>query len=275
MFSSRRALISSVLLGLALSLASGSPAHAVPLIFNFASPIPGESVTPDTTLTFEFDEMCTMDCELTVTLSYNDSGGLTAIGQTLSGVVFDAVGMITFQINTEHSVIAEMLVGAGSAQALTDFGGVANSDVDVSGHWAFGTVTVPDGGNYALSSVGDIFNGADTLGNADLLTGTIATNVEANPPDGTSFSIVDPNTCQPGTCDGLSGGFQDGQGRAWIQSSVTATLVYDGELLGIDNATPIFGTTGTPPIPEPSSYIVFALGTIVAGSAAAASRRRA
>ena len=114
--------------------------------------------------------------------------------------------------------------------------------------------------------MGDAFPGVDALGMGDLFDGTVS-GVELNPPDGTSFSIVDPNTCTgpPGTpsCGALGGGFQDAQNRAWLQAEVVAALFYDGTshpLTSIGNVDPIFGTEGRPLVPEPATGLLMGFG---------------
>ena len=116
--------------------------------------------------------------------------------------------------------------------------------------------------------MGDAFPGVDALGMADLFDGIIS-GVEFNPPDGTSFSIVDPNTCTgpPGTatCGGLGGGFQDAQNRAWIQAEAAAEVFYDGttnKLTSIANVDPIFGTEGRPLVPEPGTGLLLITGLL-------------
>jgi len=250
--------------------------------FNFSGlPILGgdnPSFLPDVTAEFTFDETCkTSSCNLTITLTYNDSGGLSTIGEALAGVSFDAFSNAT-QIDlavilSSSTVSAQSLVGAGSADALSDFGAASNSNVDVSGHWGFisGHVSTDSLGSNLFSSVGDAFPEIDVLGMADLFSGTIS-SVELNPPDGTSFSIVDDNTCTgpPGTptCSPLTGGFQDSNNWAWIQNQATGTLVYDGttnKLTSVGNVDPLFGTEGRPLVPEPGTAVLLGLGFLGLG----------
>jgi len=231
--------------------------------FNFSGdPILGgdnPSFLPDVTAQFTFDDTCmTGSCSLTIALTYNDSGGLSTIGETLTGVSFDAFSNgspIDLVVSLSSSTMsATSLVGAGSADALSDFGAASNSNVDVSGHWGFvsGFVSSDSLGSNVLSSVGDAFPDKDVVSQADIFSGTIS-SVELQPPNGTSFSIVDDNTCTgaPGTpsCSGLKGGFQDKSNRVWIQNEATVTLIYDGstnKLTSVGNVDPLFGTEGRP-----------------------------
>ncbi len=197
-----------------LTLAPSAATAVTIQTFNFSGlPILGgdnPSFLPDVTAKFTFDETCgTSSCNLTIALTYNDSGGLSTIGEALAGVSFDAFSNAT-QIDltlslSSSTVNAESLVGAGSDDALSDFGAAPNSNVDVSGHWGFvsGFVSSAFLGSNVFSSVGDAFPDTDVVGMADLFSGTIS-SIELNPPDGTSFSIVDDNTCTgpPGTSEG-------------------------------------------------------------------------
>ncbi|MEN8184252.1 MAG: hypothetical protein ABFS46_17135, partial [Myxococcota bacterium] len=237
------------------------------------------SYFPDVTIQFDYDDACmTSSCMLTITLTYNGSNqaDLGGIAQTLSGVAFDAFSGAT-QIDlsvalSTSTVSAESLVGAGSDDAISDFGGGPNSNLDVTRHWGFRSGFASTGtlGSSLLSSVGDAFPDLGALGMADLFTSGTLSGVEPNPPDGTSFSIVDDATCTgpPGSpsCGGKGGGFQDSGNRAWIQNSAVATLKYDGttnKLTSIANVDPIFGTEGRP-IPEPGAGLTL-MGLLALG----------
>ncbi len=143
----------------------------------------------------------------------------------------------------------------------------------MSGHWGFVSGFVSSGslGSNVFLSVGDAFPDTDVLGNPDLFSGIIS-SIELNAPNGTSFSIVDDNTCTgpPGTptCSGLLGGFQDSNNRAWIQNELTGTLVYDGttnKLTSVGNVDPLFGTEGRPLVPEPGTAALLGLGFLGLG----------
>jgi hypothetical protein len=236
--------------------------------FDFSgSPIVGEdeNFTPDVSIQFTYDTACSGSCSLEIMMTYNDSGGLSTIGETLAGVHFDVMGSLVFA--GTGVVMAEDYVGSGAAEALSDLG------LNVTGHYALGQANVFGVDGYAFGSVGDINFGEATLGAANLLPGTIS-GVEPNPPNGTDFSIVDPNAIPN------SGGFQapvnpnpsEHQLGVWIQNSITASLNYDGSLgeNAIVDVTPYFGTDGAP-IPEPSSALLYAAGLLVVGRA---TRRR-
>ena len=263
------------LAGLVVGLALLWPAAGLAAFISFdfdSQPILGEdpAFVPDVAISFGWDATCVAtSCQLDVTLRYDDSGGLAAIGQTLSGVVFDAFSGISpidlLVDRSSSSAIASALVGAGANDALADFGGVPNSLVDVSGHWGFRSgIAVGGLGSNLLGSVGDLFPATDVLGVQDLFAGIIS-DIEPNPPDGTSFSIVDPNTCAPTTCGNLRGGFQNSQNRAWIRNELVATLVYDGSLgplTSIGNVSPTFGTEGRGLVPEPTTAGLLGLGLL-------------
>ncbi|MEE8474176.1 MAG: hypothetical protein V3T01_02420, partial [Myxococcota bacterium] len=75
----------------AIGLALAAPAGALTTqTFGFSGdPILGGDdplYFPDVTIEFSFDETCiAASCSLDITLTYNDSGGLSTIGQALAG----------------------------------------------------------------------------------------------------------------------------------------------------------------------------------------------
>ncbi|MBW2316542.1 MAG: hypothetical protein JRH10_20455 [Deltaproteobacteria bacterium] len=239
-------------------------AGAVTQSFGFVAPIAGEGgFVADVDLVFDFDETCTTGCTLGIMATYNDVGGIPDQGKAFSTVLFSVVsrGSITFD-RSASQVLAETLVG-------TDVGSVTlpmvGSAYDVSPHFAFDPAVVlgPGYGTIALGSVGDILFGVDTLGNGDLLPGT--PSGEDNPPDGWPYTLVDAS----------STGFNKGNKfDVVIQTTWTASLAYEGQLSGVTNVAPLFGTDGAPVIPEPSAMHLFPIGLLVAAAARHGQRRR-
>jgi hypothetical protein len=167
-----------------------------------------------------------------------------------------------------------MLVGSRADDARDDLPDLTRGGVSgdaVTGHWAFRDDFDPayDGdvpsvfgplGRFVLASVGNLTAfGATTspVGRHDLLPGVIS-SVEANPPDGIPFGIVDPDTVD------LVGN----RDRVLAQGSVTAFLAYDGSLTGISNVSALFGTDGVAfdgngmLVPEPGTAWLVAMGLL-------------
>ncbi len=186
-----------------------------------------------------------------------------------TGLVFDVLGGADFRDgppgNTPFpgaTVGASALVGSGAGIALAELGSIGGLE-NISGHWGLNPANaVPNQGSHALSSVGDLFNGAATLGTVQLFSGTIS-SVEPIPPDGSLFGILDLNSIP-------NGGFPSGN-LAYVQDEITANLLYTGILTGLDNVEPLYGTMGLP-IPEPASAALMGFGLL--GLVAAARRVR-
>jgi hypothetical protein len=246
--------------GLAWST-GGSAVTSCPgtLTFNCSGTILGDGPA-DVTIDFSIDNT---NGELTITLTYNDIGGLAGLEQILAGVIFEAVGTGVSFAGT-GTVTAEAFVGPEAGQASSDLG------LDVSGHWGFKTVDLSayslSATSQVLSSVGDVFGGpggfapffppgGPTVGSMDIIDATVQSSVESMPPDGASFGIVDDTTCNP-TC--LNGFASMG---AYIQNSAVAVLDYSGTIDSIENVVPIFGTEGMP-IPEPAAGGLLTLGLL-------------
>jgi hypothetical protein len=266
---------------LAPTLASAVPISGT--IPNLDPPANVLTVTVD--VDFAFDAGCTVDCQLHITLANITTGALTTIGQTLSGLTFEPDSPITID-RTLSSVLVDTtagdrLVGAASGTATNDL--KTNGHIDVSRHWAFNLLLEPvmeaGGsrmlGSYVVGSVGDVANGTPVFGNVGLLgvddrlgdpNLDPISSIETNAPNGTTFSIVNDATCSPNTCGNLKGGFQNEQGRAWIQNGVWISLHYDGQLASISKVEPLFGTDGNSMfvVPEPGlGLLVLGLGGLV------------
>ncbi len=127
-----RRLLGTALLAAACLLFPSAATAVTIQTFNFPGLLPilggdNPSFLPDVTIKFTFEETCmTSNCTLTIALTYNDSGGLSSIGETLAGVSFDAFSsgspIDLAVILSSSTVSAESLVGAGSADALSHFG---------------------------------------------------------------------------------------------------------------------------------------------------------
>ena len=144
------------------------------------------------------------------------------------------------------------LVGSGNLIALAELGTIGGLE-NISGHWGLNpAIVVPDRGTHALSSVGDLFNGAATLGSGQLFSGNIS-SVELAPPDGSQFGILDLNSIP-------NGGFPSGN-LAYVQDEITANVLYTGILTGLTNVEPLYGTMGLP-IPEPGSAALLGFGLL-------------
>jgi hypothetical protein len=229
---------------------------------------PFDNLTVSVDVDFAFDDSCSVDCQLHITLTNDTATQLQTIGQTLTGITFEPDSAITIDRSqsTVKVLMGDILVGAGSATATGEL--TSGNDLDITRHWGFDLLAepVPEAGgtrmlgSYVVSSVGDVANGTPILGNVgligtdDLFTGSgVISSLERNPPNGTDFSIVNDLTCSAGTCGGLSEGFQDNKKRTWVQNSLTIWLHYDGQLTSLSKVEPIFGTDGHPTfiVPEP------------------------
>jgi hypothetical protein len=236
---------------------------------------PANSLTVTVDVDFAFDAGCISDCQLHVTLANITAGQLTTIGQTLTGITFEPNSAITIDRSQSTVLVdtnlGDILVGAGSVIATAEL--TSGNHIDVTRHWAFDRLVEPvmeaGGtrmlGSYVVGSAGDVANGTPVLGNVgllghdDLFTGSGSlSSIETNAPNGTKFSIVNDATCSAGTCGGLTGGFQDQQGRAWIQNKVWISLHYDGQLTSLSKVEPIFGTDGNAMfvVPEPAGLLL-------------------
>jgi hypothetical protein len=238
--------------------------------FGTTLPDDDSGLEPDVTTEFEFDDACSVGCDLTITLTYNalrdpDNGNVDtaskSYSQIMAGVAFDPVG-VSFLVDPLNSTVsAEAMVGGGVDQGATF---PTSGTTDISGHYGFvGDVAIANVGSHIVSSVGDVQEGGvqyiDVIGVADLLPGDTYSGSEANPPNGNPFATIndatDPTSDTPYSID------SDG---AWNQNELTIQLRYSGTLSDISDPTPLFGTDGVA-IPEPSTAILFSLGLIGLG----------
>jgi hypothetical protein len=258
----------ALLLGLLLA----SPAAATPqsVDFAFSSEILGgdnPGYVVNSSANFSWNDACVGTdptfCELTITLRAETtaSGAAPSQGEVLTALVFDVLGGADFRDGPPGNgpfggtVIASALEGSG---ALTAFGEIG---LDISAHWGLNSAIAVDGhGSHLLSSVGDAFNGAATMGSSHLFPGTLS-SIEPSPPNGSNFGILDANSSSGGA------GWPVGS-LAFVQDEIVATLLYTGSLSGVDEVETLYGTMGLP-VPEPGTASLVAMGLF-----ALAGRRR-
>ena len=263
-----------------------SLALAIPQVvpFTFSGTIPGgdnPTYVVNPSGSFSWDDACVGSdsgpgatfCELTIILKADTttSGAAPSQGEVLAALVFNVLGTADFRdgppgnipwdgtgTTQVPSVLASALEGSGAATAFGEIG------LDVSAHWGLNpAIVVPGHGSHLLSSVGDAFSGAATMGTIQLFPGTMS-SVEPSPPDGSRFGIIDDDSSSGGA------GWPAGS-LAYVQDEIVATLLYEGSLSGIDNVEPLYGTDGLP-IPEPGTAAL--LGSGLLGLALAGRRRK-
>ena len=242
--------IRGFLIGLAL-VGMAAPAWASTFTFN-SQPIVGEdpSFLPDVTADFDIIESGSV---LQITLTNNSSSEF-AIGQALSGVFWD--------ITTASVLTADTaLVGAGSS--LVGFG--VTLDTDLSSEWAFkDDVSAGTLGTFGISSVGDILFGTDTFGSDDRFD----TSTNLFPPPSGSLNGIEGSIVGPNITDFTVDGFAS-QGPL-VQNTMVFRIDISGDPLtmaDITNVAVLFGTDGAPPIPEPTSTVLFLVGALVVAGA--------
>lgn len=261
------------LLGAGVLWASAAPAAPQSIDFFFSGEIIGgdnPTYTVESFANFSWDDACvgttTTFCELDITLRADPSadGAMPSQGEVLTALVFSVLGGADFRdgppgnVPWGGSVLASALEGDDAAAAQAVIG------LDVSAHWGLNpAISVPGEGTHALSSVGDLFNGAATLGSGQLFPGTLGP-VETSPPDGAPFGIIDANSASGGSGWGMTD-------LAFVQDEILATLLYTGSLSGVEKVEPLYGTMGLP-IPEPGTAAL--LGSGLLGLALAGRRRR-
>ena len=143
--------VCSLLLGLALILASYVPTHAGTFTWSNL-PIVGEDplFLPSGMAVFDISGNT-----LTLTLT-NTSPLILSIGEALSGLTWDITNPLV-SLNPELALIA-------SGSNLVGFG--ATTDTDLSSEWAFKDDISAGGGlgSFGIGAMGDINFGADTFG---------------------------------------------------------------------------------------------------------------
>ena len=164
--------------------------------------------------------------------------------------------------NTSYTLVAETATAADLLEWSGSAWVASGSATSVEDFWAFGddgSYNVFGGTfDYIVSAVGDIDNGAETLGNADLFISPGS----GNQPNGIDYGIV-------------SDDFADLSGNSLNQEPLIQnmlTLTFRGPMGmtmdGITDVQPFFGTDGRA-IPEPGT-----LGLLGAGLLGLAWRRR-
>ncbi len=248
---------------LPLGLLWAEPTLAVPVSvdFAFAGQIVGgdnPGYVVESSANFSWDNACLGTdpafCELTITLraETTTSGAAPSQGELLTALVFDVLGGADFRdgppgnVPWGGSVLASALEGSGAATAFGEIG------LDVSAHWGLNpAIAVAGKGTHALSSVGDLFNGAATMGSMQLFPGTMS-SIEPAPPNGSRFGIIDSASSSGGS------GWPAGS-LAYVQDEIVATLLYTGTLSDVESVEPLYGTMGLP-IPEPGTALLVVSG---------------
>jgi hypothetical protein len=186
----------------------------------------------------------------------NGSAPTTANWQTLTGITFDlAVAGIALD-----PISATVAPGS----SLVD---PASGGTDVSDYWAYrGDLTSPYFGEYGFSAIGgeapfldDAFGHHDIIGPNDI----------NGQPGGVDYGLLPPDAVLSSSSLN-QGPFVQNQLvlLADISSGPLSVLNSDGPLSvnDIGFVVPIYGSDGVPPMPEPSSALLFATGFLVVGS---------
>jgi hypothetical protein len=220
------------------------------------------------------------DSTLTLTLTYlNTDDPVVGLNQALSGLTWninpgdeipDLVGGGTVGLTPGSAVIN---IAGGSSlvgEPIVSFPGD-----DLSGQWAFEDDLNSDLlGSFGVAAVGgDLeFVGPDDFGSDDIIDPS--KTLVSPSPNGGDFMIV-PYTAHL-NLDGFPSQGPYVQNSMVFEFGINATngVAFNGDgnngvLLAnqIVDVTPIFGTAGAPPIPEPHSAVLFTIGGLIVGGA--------
>jgi hypothetical protein len=260
-----------LLLGLALAVSLSATSQATTTLTFEGNPIVGQNEDYIPIVTAAFTD--NGDNTLTLVLTYEgyqtgpDLDPIDTIGEALSGLVFELPGVSLSVMSIDLGL--STLVGAN-----TNDPGLSPANWDgstLTGEWGFQTGFTGGGFTdaFVINGVGTVLFVEEGVGQVvdptENLTGNTST-------DGPAFMIIpdelDLEALCPsptGSCPGAVDGFFN-QGPM-IQDSITAVFGFSGELPDLSgiSATPIFGTEGAPPVPEPTAGLLFAAGSVVVG----------
>jgi hypothetical protein len=164
--------------------------------------------------------------------------------EVLTGITFDSVLTLT----GDAAIIA-----AGSMLVNPDDAVTTN----ISQYWAFAELTNEVWGDYGFATMGgeSPYCTGECFGNGDLLApgGQVNGMGYGLVPDGAGANV-------------LSNPLKNGGPFVQYQLVLTANISGSGDL-GIGHVVPIYGTDGTPPMPEPDAALLFGIGALVVARA--------
>lgn len=131
---------------------------------------------------------------------------------------------------------------------------------NVSAYWAFGPLDDPVWGDFGFAAIGgeSPYCTGECFGSMDMLDGIVG-------PNGSDYGLV-PMGAGVEFSNSLNGGGPYVQYQLTLTATVSGGNGYDLEQL-IGHVVPIYGTDGTPPIPEPSAAVLFGAGALIVGFA--------